>query len=118
MPRRIVSVKSLTWSEARELIKKRIEEGMTTVYHDRVYQYLDMFAILPPDEARKMVEEIVREAGVSEDTAVVVANICPATPGEVRSILEMEREKKYSEETVQKILEIARRYCFPEAPAN
>lgn len=109
--RRIVRKRSITWSEAKELIKRRLEEGMTTIHHDRVYQYLDTFSILPADTARAMVEELVREAGIREEVAVTAANICPRSLGEVRSILEMEREVKYNEEVVRKVYEIAEKYC-------
>ena len=109
--RRIIKIRNITWSEARELIEKRLKEGMTTIHHDRVYQYLDMFSILPADVARSMVEELVNEAGISEGAAVTAANICPRSRGEVRSILEMDREAKYSEEVVRKVYEIAEKYC-------
>ncbi len=112
MPRKINYVKSVTWAEARDLIAKRIEEGLITVHHDRVYQYLDKFALISAEDSRKMVEELVSEVGLDEDVAVVIANICPLTPGEVRSILEMRREMKWDESAVKKILEIVQKYCL------
>ena len=111
MPREIVSARNVTWAEAKELLKRRIEEGFTTVHHDRVFQYLDTFAMLSAEDSRRLVEEIMSETGLDEEVSVVIANICPLTPGEVRSILEMRRELKYDEETVSKILDIVSRYC-------
>jgi len=115
VPRTVESIRNLTWAEARDLMKKRIEEGFTTVHHDRVYQYLDTFALLPADAARRLVEELMSETGIDEEVAVVVANICPSTPGEVRSILDMRREVKYDESVVGKIVEIVSRYCGERA---
>ncbi|MCE4625583.1 MAG: RNA polymerase Rpb4 family protein [Desulfurococcales archaeon] len=111
MPKRIESVRNVTWAEAKELIEKRMAEGATTIHHDRVYQYLETFALMPAEEARKLVSELMEKVGLDEEVAVVVANICPVTPGEVRSILEMRREVKYDEETVKKTLEVVEKYC-------
>ena len=111
MPRRVISARSVTWAEAKELMRKRIEEGFTTVHHDRVYQYLDTFSMLSAEDSRRLVNEIVSETGLDSEVAVVIANICPSTPGEVRSILEMRRELKYEEELVSRILEIVSKYC-------
>ena len=111
MPRRIESVRNITWAEAKELIEKRKAEGATTIHHDRVYNYLETFALIPAEQARKLVSELMEEVGLDEEVAVVAANICPMTLGEVRSILEMRREIKYDEETVKKTLEIVEKYC-------
>ncbi len=111
MPRRVVSTRNVTWAEAKELMRKRIEEGFTTVHHDKVYQYLDTFSMLSAKDSRRLVNEIVSETGLDSEVAVVIANICPSSPGEVRSILEMRRELKYEEELVGKILEIVSKYC-------
>jgi DNA-directed RNA polymerase subunit F len=115
VPRKIESLRNVTWAEAKELIEKRIQEGLTTIHHDRVYQYLDTFAMLPADKARELVNELMQNTGVDEEVAVVVANICPLTLGEVRSILEMRREVKYDEDTVKKILETVKKYCGLES---
>ena len=114
--RRILKVRNVTWSEAKEFIERRLKEGMTTIHHDRVYQYLDTFSVLPADVARAMVDELVKEAGISEEVAVTAANICPRSLGEVRSILEMNREAKYNEDIVKKVYEIVEKYCSEHGP--
>lgn len=111
MPRTIESSKSITWAEAKDLLDKRIKEGFTTPHHDMVYRYLEKFSLLSAEDSRKLVEELVSSVGIDEEVAVVIANICPMSTGEVRSILEMRKEAVYKEEIVSGILETVKKYC-------
>ncbi len=113
MTRKILSSKNITWSEAKEILYKRKQEagGGVLVTQERAWEYLKTFAILDSSTARKLVEELVSTIGLDEELAVVVANICPASKGEIRSILEMKKELQYKEEIVDKIKEIVDKYC-------
>ncbi len=120
MTRKVVSEKSITWAEARELLQEIARNSITglNLMQERTLEYLNTVTFLDGETARRFVEEILESTSVSEDIAVVVANICPLTSGEVRSILEMEKEKKYDEDTVQKIVEISKKYCVQTGGAG
>jgi len=118
LERKIIKEKYVTYSEARELLEKRVREKefgiIITV--DKTLNYLRLFGDKDPEKARETVKKLV-ELGLDEDLAVVVANICPSDPGEVRSILSMKKEFVYDEELVGKILDSITDYCnstFPE----
>ena len=120
MTRKIVSERSITWAEARRLLLEAIKNSVagSNLMQERTLEYLKAVTPLEADDAESLVEELLSQTSVSRDVAVVVANICPITPGEVRSILEMEKEKKYDEETVSKIVEIARKYCLQKVESE
>ncbi|MCE4608809.1 MAG: hypothetical protein F7C36_00295 [Desulfurococcales archaeon] len=115
MTRKILSSKNITWSEAKEILQKRKQEssGGILVTQERAWEYLKTFAVLDAETARKLVNELVNEASIDEDLAVVVANMCPSTKGEIRSILEMKKEIQYNEEVVNKVKSIVDKYCQP-----
>lgn len=117
MERRIVSERNITYSEARRLLEKRVREKEfgVIITIDKTLNYLRMFGDKDPDKAREAVEQLMN-LGLDEELAVVVANICPSTPGEVRSILSMRKELTYDEELVGKILEAISDYCSSTYP--
>jgi len=58
-------------------------------------------------------EELVKalvELGIDEATAVMIANIVPETPDEVRVIYDR-KPQPLDEETIKKILDITASYC-------
>ncbi|MEB3788215.1 MAG: hypothetical protein GSR78_05610 [Desulfurococcales archaeon] len=107
MERRIVSKRFVTWSEAREIMLERIqdEESGVRPEQERTWEYLKEFGVHDPQASREAVERIM-ELGVKEEVAVNIVSFCPRQPGEVRLILDMDKENRYSEEVVSKIMEI------------
>jgi len=113
---RKVKARYVTWSEARRLLKSRIEEEMgLPLPMQTTWDYLREFGDKDPDAAAETVEKLVG-LGLDEEVAVNLANICPEVPGEVRSILAMRKELKYDEELVRKILEVLEPYCSTQYP--
>jgi len=117
LERRIISRKYVTWSEARRLLKSRIEEEMgLPLPMQTTWDYLREFGDKDPDAAAETVEKL-KGLGLDEEVAVNLANICPVVPGEVRSILAMRKDIQYDEDLVKRILEILEPYCrtvYPE----
>ena len=107
MERRIVSKRFVTWSEAKEIMYARIqdEESGIRPEQERTWEYLREFGVYDLEASREAVEKIM-ELGVKEEVAVNIVSFCPKQPGEVRLILDMDKENKYGEEIVAKIMEI------------
>ncbi|MEB3844886.1 MAG: hypothetical protein LRS48_04305 [Desulfurococcales archaeon] len=118
MTRKVVSEKSITWAEAMRLLQERVKDETSGVVliQERTLEYLKTVSLLDAENAERLAAEL-ETAGIPRDVAVVIANICPQSPGEVRSILEMDKEKKYDEELVNKILEIVSKYCGSQSEA-
>ncbi len=112
MERRILGERYVTYSEARKLLEERAKDAElgVPVAVERTLDYLKLFGDRDPEAARRAVEEL-KGLGLDEVLAVNLANICPREPGEVRSILAMNKELVYDEELVSKILEKLSSYC-------
>jgi DNA-directed RNA polymerase subunit F len=85
MPRRVVSSKPITTSEAVELLKQRYPN--LTPLQMRVYEYANTFRKLPADKARMLVEELQQKFELEPEEACQIANICPSDVNELRAIL-------------------------------
>lgn len=113
MPREVVARRYLTIPEALAILGARSEEGELTDVARKTLEYLRQFSKTDPESARRIVIE-VSELGVSEEVAVMLANICPSSTDEVRTVLAYDKKKLYTTEEVEKILEILMRYCGKE----
>ncbi len=116
--RRIVRERYVPLSYARKLVEKRLQEDDVGVVPPlaRVRDYLKSFGTRDPELAVKVVEKLVSERGLPEHVAVNIVDICPGSPGEVRSILAMVKELVYDEELVKGILEDISEYCASTYP--
>jgi len=118
LERRVAGRRYVPLPVARRLVESRLaEEGYgVDPSIPRVRDYLKLFGDRDPDKAEEAVEKL-KALGLQEVTAVDIVNICPGTPGEVRSILVLEPEKNYDEELVKRILDEISEYCasmYPE----
>ncbi|MEM2275603.1 MAG: hypothetical protein QXU43_00790, partial [Thermoproteota archaeon] len=69
-----ISEADITVSEALEILSK--QEDLKQ-YQKLVLEYLKEVSKLPADKARKLVEELTRETGLSRKEAVMLVNILP-----------------------------------------
>lgn len=113
----MIREKYITYPEARKLLEERVREKEfgIIITIDKTLNYLRLFGDKDPGKAREAVESLV-ESGLDEDLAVIVANICPSDPGEVRSILSMKKDFVYDEELITKILDVIKDYCSSTYP--
>ncbi len=114
MERRVRETRYVPLAEARRLVEERYQEedeaGIPLAL-TRVREYLREFGSGDPSLAVEAVRRLISELGLDEVIAVNLVNICPGSPGEVRSILAMRKDIAYDEELVSKILEMIRDYC-------
>ncbi len=76
----------------------------------RVKEYAKRFSKCA--RAEELVAKL-KELGLDDVTAVVIANIVPQTPDEVRVIYD-KRTKPLDNETIKKILDLTALYCVEE----
>ena len=105
---KVISKKPITIHEAREILEKAVEE-IPDVQQDsilkRTLDYLNKFAKIDGEKARKIVNELIDKAGLSEEEAVEIVNLLPRSIEELRT-LTVGWRKLYTTEQLQKILEI------------
>jgi DNA-directed RNA polymerase subunit F len=85
MPRKVVSLKPITISEAADLLKQRYPN--LTPLQQRVYEYANTFRKLPADKAQMLVEELQQRFGLEREEACQIVNICPRDINELRAVI-------------------------------
>ncbi|GAB6147608.1 Rpb4 family DNA-directed RNA polymerase subunit [Stetteria hydrogenophila] len=110
MERKLVSARYVPYAIARALLAKRMQEGEVPEITLKTWNYLRQFGEGDEDLAAEAMEKLTA-MGVSEEAAAVILSICPKSPGEVRSILQIEGEVTYDEEKLKAILDAIRDFC-------
>ncbi len=87
-----------------ELEKKNVGLSQLAI---RVKDYVEKFNKCSKGE--ELVEEL-RNLGIDDATAVIIANIVPKTPDEVKVIFDR-KPKPPDEEFIKKILDLTSSYC-------
>lgn len=99
--------KYLTLAEVKEYLDTEANTRELGRFSSAAREHTGNFAKLSPNEAKKLVEELMN-AKFSEEVAVKIADILPVTPEEVRAILQKELDT--DENRVSAVIEIVRKY--------
>ncbi|MFZ8794201.1 MAG: hypothetical protein ACO2O2_10015 [Acidilobaceae archaeon] len=111
MDRVIKGKRYVSLHEAREALEVRMKSGdKLSEVHERTWSYLSIFGGRRGEDARRVFDNL-KKLGLSDETAVNLINVCPESEGEVRSILQMEKELAYDADVINNILSIMRRFC-------
>lgn len=103
-----ISETDITIPEALEILST--QEDLKQ-YQRLVLDYLKEASKLPADKARKLLEELVNEAGLARKEAVMLVNILPKSRHEIMAILSGGREKEFlTLEKADKIKSIIDKY--------
>lgn len=109
---RVVNKRPITIHEAREILEKVAGGGLEAQADSvlkRVLDYLNKFAKIDGDKARKLVDELVEKTGLTEEEAVEVVNILPGSVEELRT-LTIGWRKLLTTEQLQGILDLIKSY--------
>lgn len=102
----VIKKRVITTAEARKLLEEGGEE--MGPLQRVVLDYTTRFSKLDFEEAVKLVEELVNEAGLELEIAIQMVNCLPRSQEEVRTILG--RQRIISEENLKRILGIIERH--------
>ncbi|MDM7934247.1 MAG: RNA polymerase Rpb4 family protein [Methanothrix sp.] len=101
----------LTLAEVREILdqikQKRAEEEELGYELRRAMRHAELFAHGTAEEARALVEELLKLEKITPEIAVKIADIRPATRDELRAIYAKERFT-LGEDDLDRILDIVR----------
>ncbi|WP_448578725.1 RNA polymerase Rpb4 [Thermosphaera sp.] len=75
----------------------------------RTYEYLKRFSKIPYEKVGE-VKEFLRSKGLSEESIIMIVNICPKTVDELRPLLELE-EKTLETPVAEEIVNFVSQYC-------
>jgi len=104
MVRKIISQRPVTYAEALEILRERLKEEGSDIQYATL-SYLERFTKCEKDLAFKTYKKLKEELKLSDEICIMLINILPQTPEEVRTILASEDVTLTSEE-INKILEI------------
>ncbi|HIH40062.1 MAG TPA: RNA polymerase Rpb4 family protein [Halobacteria archaeon] len=99
-------------AEAKELLDKFLgvnEDNKVFYEQRRAMDHLTRFNKLSADDAKELIEDLLRLDKMNRTIAIIIANILPATHGELRSIYAKERYN-LSDKEFDEILDIVAKY--------
>ncbi|WP_247002006.1 RNA polymerase Rpb4 family protein [Halosolutus gelatinilyticus] len=111
----IVDEEFLTVSEAKELLadieaERALDEDRELRYElARAIEHVNRFAILEPEEAQELVDQLRDIEKVDEATAYKIANLLPRNRDELRSVYAQQRYSLSGDE-LDEILNVVAQY--------
>jgi DNA-directed RNA polymerase subunit F len=94
----------VTSAEALEILEKRKEDDKLGYEQELAHDHIAKYGGASAAEGRKMKKELM-ELGVTEATAIKIADIMPIDVAQLKHILVLEK-KNYDEEDIKKMMEI------------
>ena len=98
--------KEITVAEAKAILESKIEE--LDPLQRRVLDYAARFTKVKPEDAEKLVQELVEKCEIERQLAVQIANAMPVSVPEIRTFLG--RQRIISEDAMNTILMIIKKY--------
>ena len=120
MVRRIISRTPLSLPEVERILSS---SGMEfTTLQQRVLNYVSKYSKLSADRAEKLINELIEKFELTREEAVQIVDICPTHVEELRAILSGYKRLApillFSEEKLQAIVELVKRYLQEEGEAE
>ncbi len=104
MVRKIISHRPVTYAEALEILRGRLKDEGTDIQYATL-SYLERFIKCDKELASKTYRKLKEELKLSDEICIMLINILPQTPEEVRTVLASENITLTSDE-INKILDI------------
>ncbi len=102
--------RTISNAEVKEILKKIGAEMPMNYEQKTTLDYLEKFVKLTPEEASKLIEELVRlNEKIKPEVAIKIADLMPKDENDVRAIFAKERFA-LSKDEVAKILEVVANY--------
>ena len=111
---KILERKVLTLTEAKDILAERKKDKELTYEQDMTLKYAKTFSKLTPKKAEKLLSELMKLEGMTEELAVKVADILP-TEKEVFRLL-LPKDTELSDETIAQAMELAKKYSPAKKP--
>lgn len=108
MARKIVQEKTITNSEAKQILEEIPEESLGE-FQRRTLEYTRKFSKLKPDQAEKLAEDLSEKLQLERADAIQIVNNMPQTVEELRAVLTV-KGRFVTTEQLNGILAIMKRY--------
>ena len=107
--KRVVKEKPVPLAEVLSILEKTKKQGELEYWQRLTYDYAQKFAKYKPEEAKKLMDELLKMEKIREHQAVAIVDLMPETKDDIELIFSKERTKLEDDE-VKKILEIVKKY--------
>lgn len=94
----------VTSAEALEILEKRSKDSELGYEQKLAYDHIKKYVAISIGDAKKMVKELM-EYGVSEQTAIKIADVMPLDVTQLKHILAKEK-KTFEEDEISKMMDI------------
>jgi len=112
MVRKIISRTPISLPEVEKLMKQN-EDSLTTL-QQRVLNYARKYSKIPPEEAEKLIQELMEKFELTREEAVQIVDICPTHVEELRAVLSGYKRLVsfllFSEEKLQAIVDLVKKH--------
>jgi len=110
LPRKVLSSKPIPIAEVKRILEER--EQYLNPLQLKTLSYARKYSKLTPEQAEELITKLMNEYGLEREEAVQVADICPETVDELRTILSGYRRLVsfllFSEEKMNGILSLVK----------
>lgn len=113
MVRKIISRKILTIPEVKQLLEERDKKNELTYTQRITLDYTLKFSKIAVEDAKKLINILISEFGIDEETAYQIVNAMPLTIEELSVFLGGTR--LFSEEDLKKIVEKLKQFSATQA---
>ncbi len=105
MPKEIVSEEEVPLPQVKKLLTKRGKEGELSFQQSITLEHASTFSRMPPAEAVKLVERLMKNYDLTRFQAVQIVNIAPVNIEELKTVLDA-KSTDLTEEQLAEITEV------------
>ncbi len=113
MNEKVLSVNQIPLVKVKELLKELAKEGELTYEQSLTLKYADKFSKLPRTKTEKLMEELKKIEGMTNEVAIKIVDLLPQNE-EILSLV-IGKNIKISDEDIAKILKSIKSYYTPES---
>lgn len=108
MDEKVLSSKPIPLIKVKEMLKELSKEGELTYEQTLTLKYAEKFSKLPKTKVEKLIEELMKVDGMTEQLAIKTADLLPQNE-EILSLI-IGKNAKISNEDMQKIIKLVKSY--------
>lgn len=112
MDEKVLSSKQIPLIKVKEMLKELAKEGELTYEQTLTLKYADKFSKLPRTKVDKLIEELMKLDGFTEDLAIKTADLLPQNT-EILSLI-IGKNPKISDADLEKIVKLIKSFYTAE----
>ncbi|MFH1694980.1 MAG: RNA polymerase Rpb4 family protein [Candidatus Micrarchaeota archaeon] len=114
MDEKVLSVSPIPLVKVKEMLKEIAKEGELTYEQTLTLKYADKFSKITRAKAEKLIEELMKTEGMTEEIAIKITDLLPQN--EEILLLIISKKVKISDEDMKKIIKTVKDYYVSEEP--